>query len=52
MDMFHERKIAHMPTSTIGKAVVAVDEESVWNLIVLLGGVSSGRQPRLTLETA
>jgi hypothetical protein len=31
MDMFHERKIAHMPTSTIGKAVE--------NMIVLLGGV-------------
>jgi hypothetical protein len=29
MDMFHERKISHMPTSTIGKAVAAVDEETV-----------------------
>ena len=39
MDMFHERKIAHMPTSTIGKAVAVVDEETVENMIVLLGGV-------------
>jgi len=29
MDMFHERKISHMPTSTTGKAVAAVDEETV-----------------------
>ena len=39
MDMFRERKIAQMPTTSIGKAVAAVDEEAIENMVALLGSI-------------
>ena len=39
MDMFRERKIARMPTSSIGKVVAVVDEETIENMVVLIASI-------------
>jgi hypothetical protein len=39
MDMFRERKIARMPTSSIGKVVAVVDEETIENMAVLIASI-------------
>ena len=39
MDMFRERKIARMPTSSIDKVVAVVDEETIENMVVLIASI-------------
>jgi hypothetical protein len=39
MDMFHERKIAQMPSSAVGKVVQGVDDETVENMLLLLASI-------------
>ena len=39
MDMFRERKIARMPTSSIGNVVAVVDEETIENMVVLIASI-------------
>ena len=44
MDMFRERKIARMPTSSIGKVVAVVDEETIENRAMLELNTYLGRE--------